>query len=312
MGIAIGSWFYFAQANTEVRVGCSPSGGIVARCAVQDMGNGARSVIAATVAAVFQIPPSQIDVRVGDSSLPSGPMSAGSRTTASVVYPARVAAEQLRDELLEIAVRRGSLTAAKPGAGGIDHASGHLPWSELIAAAGEQSFSARRGRDPGGWFRGIALNGLGLGKALTGAVIAAEVEVDTRLGRVRVPRVWAGYAVGRIVCPELARSQAWGGVVQGVGYALYEERRNDAATGRILTRGLEDYRVPGIGDCPEIDVHFEESSDWTPAKDGSMGIAELSSVPVSPAIGNAVFHATGWRCRQLPIRPDRVLEGLRA
>jgi len=116
---------------------------------------------------------------------------------------------------------------------------------------------------------------------------------------------------GRIAVPDLARSQCYGGVIQGVGYALYEQRQVDARTGLVLTAGLEDYRIPGIGDVPEIDIHFdEEGFEHVPG--GSVGLGELSTIAVAASLGNAVHNATGWRPRELPIRPDRLLAGVSA
>ncbi|MBW3670295.1 MAG: molybdopterin-dependent oxidoreductase, partial [Acidobacteria bacterium] len=82
--------------------------------------------------------------------------------------------------------------------------------------------------------------------------IVAEVEVDTRLGKIRPLRVWSALAVGRIFVPALARSQVYGGVIQGLGYALYEAKQIDLRTGHNLTANLEDYKIPGIGDSPPI------------------------------------------------------------
>jgi xanthine dehydrogenase YagR molybdenum-binding subunit len=138
-----------------------------------------------------------------------------------------------------------------------------------------------------------------------------EVEVDTRLGRVRATRGWGGFGVGKLVSPALARSQALGGILQATSYALYEERHLAPGRGYALTGGLEDYRVMGISDVPELEVHFHEHGyDRVPER--SVGLGELVTVAPAAAIGNAVFHATGWRPRQLPLRPDRVLKGLRA
>ena len=151
---------------------------------------------------------------------------------------------------------------------------------------------------------------LGIGRGYTGAVHVSEVEVDTLLGRIRVPRAAAGIAAGRVAAPELARSQCYGGVIQGVGYALYEQRQDDAQRGIVLSAGLEDYRIPGIGDTPEIEVHFdEEGFEHVPG--GGVGLGEISTMGVAASIGNAVHNATGWRPYELPIRPDRLLEGMR-
>jgi xanthine dehydrogenase YagR molybdenum-binding subunit len=152
---------------------------------------------------------------------------------------------------------------------------------------------------------------LEVGRGATGAVHVSEVEVDVRLGRVRVLRVAGGLAAGRIAAPELARSQCYGGVIQGIGYALYEQRQIDHRSGLVLTAGLEDYRIPAIGDVPEIDIHFmEEGFEHVPGR--GVGLGELSTIGIAASIGNAIYNATGWRARELPIRPDRLLEGVSA
>jgi xanthine dehydrogenase YagR molybdenum-binding subunit len=133
-----------------------------------------------------------------------------------------------------------------------------------------------------------------------------EVEVDTWLGHVRVLNVHTGIAVGKLAAPVLARSQAAGSIIQGIGYALFEAREADPRRGDILSTGLEDYRIPGIADTPEIDVHFDEGG-FDHVLGGSVGIGEVATVPTSPAIANAVRNAIGVRAFELPIRPDRLI-----
>ena len=87
-----------------------------------------------------------------------------------------------------------------------------------------------------------------------------EVEVDTRLGRLKVLRTWGGYGVGRIVSPELARSQAQGGIIQGISYALFEDRRLDRKTGKVLNGNFEQYKIAGALDVPQIDVILLEET----------------------------------------------------
>jgi xanthine dehydrogenase YagR molybdenum-binding subunit len=132
------------------------------------------------------------------------------------------------------------------------------------------------------------------------------VEVDTRLGRTRVLRVHAGIAAGRLAAPELAAAQAHGGVVQGLGFALYEQREVDPHTGLVLSTNLEDYRIPGIADTPEVQLHFEEEGfDHVPGK--GVGLGEVCTLPVAASVANAVHDAIGVRAYELPIRPDRLL-----
>ena len=96
------------------------------------------------------------------------------------------------------------------------------------------------------------------GRARVPAPGLFEVEVDTLTGVVHASRVWTGMSVGRLWVPDLATTQVEGAVVQGISYALYEDRRVDPATGRLLTSGLETYRIAGVGDAPEITVHFDD------------------------------------------------------
>jgi xanthine dehydrogenase YagR molybdenum-binding subunit len=142
-------------------------------------------------------------------------------------------------------------------------------------------------------------------------VHVSEVEVDTWLGHVRVLRIWTGLGVGRVIVPTLARSQALGGAMQGVGFALYEERRLDPVSGCTLTVGFDEHRHCGIADGPDVDVHFV-TEGFEHVAGGSVGLGELSGLAVAASIGNAVYHATGWRPLSLPLRPEHVLEGLSA
>jgi xanthine dehydrogenase YagR molybdenum-binding subunit len=125
-----------------------------------------------------------------------------------------------------------------------------------------------------------------------------------------VTRVWAGINVGRIHAPQPARSQAEGSIIQGVGFALYEEQRLDPHTGTTLSANLEDYRIPQLGDTPEIEVHFDEQG-WEHVPGGGVGLGEVATLGAAAAVGNAVRHATGRRPRHLPMTPARMLELLR-
>lgn len=310
IGLATGCWPYFLQGDTEVELTAGPDG-IVASCAVQDMGNGSRSVLAQSIADVLGVPPESIGIRLGNSHYPRGPMSGGSRTTPSIGPAGHDAAVQLQEALVKTAVKKWKLKEARAGKGGVAHAGGLLPWSEILKASPEQRFMGKRRKDKAGYFVPFAVGGINIGKFLGGSAIVVEAEVDTRLGKTRVLRAWSGMNIGHIYVPALARSQAMGAVVQGISYALYEERRLDPATGRNLTVGLEDYRVMGIGDCPEIEVYFHDEP-WEGVEGGGIGMAELATVSVPSAVGNAVYHATGWRPHVLPLRPDAVRKGVRS
>jgi len=307
VGVAVAGWMYFAQPSSRVQVDVGPQGFVVST-ACQDIGNGTRTVLARTVGERLGVAPANVEVRIGDSKLVRGPVSGGSRTTASIVPAAIDAAEQARKYLIEQAASVLGVRGT-PGHGGIKHAGGLLPWAQVLAAAPPASFVGERRRDRGGWFFPPIVGGLAVGKYIAGALHVFEVEVDTRLGVVRTLRSFHGVAAGRIVAPVLARSQVLGGVAQGISYALYEERRLDPRSGLLLTGGLEDYRIAGISDVGESEVHFVEGG-FDNAGGGGVGLAELVTLAPAAAIGNAIFDATGFRPRDLPIRPERVLAGM--
>ncbi len=314
VGVASGYWLYLWQPGSSMELAIK-GGRIVASCAVQDIGTGTRSVIANTVAKAFDLEPQDIDVRIGHSNLPEGPGSGGSRVTASIIPPTLLAIDKLKAEIQR--------TATRPPVAG-----SNAPWRELIAASPDIAVSAKRpedGKAPPGirsplrqiGFMGLVFswmfrtfNNIAVGAGVPSSVQVMEVEVDTWLGHVRVLNAHTGLAIGKLAAPALARSQAAGALIQGIGYALYETRETDPSTGQVLSAGMEDYRIPGIADMPRLDVHFDEAGfDHVPG--GSVGVGEVATVPTSPAIANAICNAIGVRLTEIPFRPDRLAAALK-
>lgn len=311
VGAAAGYWLYLWQLGTKVALAIE-NGRLAASVATQDIGTGTRSVIADTIAREFGLEPHEIDVRIGDSQLPNGPGSGGSRVTASIVPPFLLAAEKLKAGLAE-------------KTGGRAAQGSNAPWRDLIAASPDFRVEAERAednprtvygnnsllKDAGmiGWIFGFMLrrsSHVAVGAGAPSSVQVVEVEVDTALGHVQVIRAHSGVAVGKLAAPALARSQAAGAIVQGLGYALYEGREVDPATGEVLTTSLDDYRIPGIADIPAIDLHFDEGG-FDHVQGGSVGVGEVATVPTSAAIANAVYNAIGVRAYEIPLRPDRLI-----
>jgi xanthine dehydrogenase YagR molybdenum-binding subunit len=132
------------------------------------------------------------------------------------------------------------------------------------------------------------------------------VAVDPDLGEVRVRRISAAFAAGRILNARLAHSQYVGGLVGGIGMALHERVDTDRATGRIVGDNFADYLIPTHADMPDFDVvMLDEDDPHLPG--GIKGIGMLGSAGVQAAIANAVFHAVGRRVRRLPIRIEDVI-----
>jgi xanthine dehydrogenase YagR molybdenum-binding subunit len=144
------------------------------------------------------------------------------------------------------------------------------------------------------------------GSRAFGAVFA-EVRVDPELATVRVSRVVAAFAAGTILNAKTARSQCLGGIVWGIGMALHEQAVFDPRSGRIMNADLAGYHIPVNADIPAIDVILVPEDDPYINELGIKGIGEISICGVAPAIANAVYHATGRRIRDLPIRPEQLL-----
>ncbi|WP_066374212.1 molybdopterin-dependent oxidoreductase [Herbidospora mongoliensis] len=278
VGVAAANWIYTADVDTKIEITVR-DGRIVARTATQDIGTGVRTVIRNAIRDVFD--DAEIVVELGHSGAPHGPVAGGSRSTASVGPAARDAARKLADHL-----------DGKP-----------VSEAEGVTVVGQ------RPKDKGGSAVPVSMDHMRIGRGLAGAVHMTEVEVDTLLGHTRVLKVWGGIAVGTVYSRQTARNQCEGGIVQGIGYALYEERITDPRTGVVLSANLEDYRLPGIKDTPEMTIHFHEDG-WDHVPGGGIGLGEVCTISVAASVANAVFNATGFRPLDLPIRPDRLLEGM--
>ncbi|MEQ1507552.1 MAG: molybdopterin cofactor-binding domain-containing protein, partial [Myxococcota bacterium] len=276
-GLAIGGWFEFIDPSTQVELEASAAG-IVVRCGTQDIGTGSRTVLATAVGQVLGIDPHALRVEIGTNRTVHGPAAAGSRSTASLVPAAEDAATKLIRELTELATERGLGTEAVTG--GVKAADGRtVPWTEVLAGASTIKVVGRRKKDDLAMVLPFAFIDTKIGRRFPGVLNVTRIEVDTRLGKVKVLEGWAGVAVGRIVCPKLAENQIKGSFVQNVGLALYEERRLDPATGRLLTHNLDDYRIPGIGDSPPLTVFFEERG-LEHVRGGAVGLGEIGGVAV--------------------------------
>jgi xanthine dehydrogenase YagR molybdenum-binding subunit len=139
-----------------------------------------------------------------------------------------------------------------------------------------------------------------------GAVFT-EVRVDRELGVVRIPRIVTAHEAGRILNAKTARSQIIGGVVWGIGMALTEHTDIDPRSGRYVNAEIAEYLVPVNADVGTIDVHFVEVDDPHVNPIGVKGVGEIGITGVAASIANAVFHATGKRIRDLPVRVERLL-----
>ena len=286
VGFAQGVWYNFDGRPSFAEVLIHDDGSVECRSGVADIGGGIRTAVAQVVAEVLGIRPSDVSVRIGDTSFPIGPASGGSMTTQMLSPAVRLAAERARDELRRLV----------PGEQDLRSAARKLK-GRPSRATGE------RAKDYDGWKQDRYSTTIG------GAQFA-EVEVDTETGVVRVSRVVAVHDCGRPVNRLALESQINGGIIQGISFALFERRALDQPSGRMMNADLERYRIAGSKDVPRIEPVVIESYLGRTSTDVS-GIGEPATVPTAAAVANAIFHATGKRMRQTPMTPAVVLSALR-
>ena len=241
------------------------------RSGTQDLGTGTYTVMTQIAADALGLPPERIDFELGDTLMPPAGVSGGSTTVASVGPAVKAACEQAR------AKKQAAVAAGQPNQ--VIEAQAHAEEGEEKEKFATRSFGA----------------------------VFCEVRVDEDLGRIRVPRIVAGYSVGRLMNAKLARSQLIGGLVWGVSMALMEETEVDPRDGRIVNANLAEYHVPVNADIGTIDVSFCDENDTNFNPVGARGIGEIGITGIPAAIANAVFHATGRRLRSLPIRLDQLI-----
>ena len=228
------------------------------------------------------LPIERVKFMLGDTRLPRAPVHGGSMTMASVGSAVQAACEALGKKLRALA---GNETDASP--------------EQVLRKHGLNRLEAEAESKPGDESEKYA-------SAAFGAIFA-EVRVDPAFGTVRVPRLVGAYDAGRIVNPMIARSQCVGGMVGGIGMALLEAAEWDERLGRVMNANLAEYLVPVCADVGELDVTFVPSEDTIFNPLGVKGLAEIALCGVAPAIAEAVWHATGRRVRDLPIRVEDLL-----
>jgi xanthine dehydrogenase YagR molybdenum-binding subunit len=189
-------------------------------------------------------------------------------------------------------------------------ASSAMPFREAVKKAGIQEISHRAERRDD--YEGYAMKmpTIAISRHGIGGVQFAEVAVDTETGIVKVERILAVHDRGRPINPKLTESQIHGGVIQGVSYALYEERHLDPASGHQLNANVDQYKIVGSREVPRIKVHLLEQLGAQSSTD-ARGVAEPANVATAAAVANAFYNATGKRIRTLPMTPANVLAALR-
>jgi xanthine dehydrogenase YagR molybdenum-binding subunit len=305
MGMAT-STYPTNRMPASARVRLLPDGTAEVASGTQDLGTGTYTTMAQVAGDELGLPVEKVRVELGDSRLPKAPVSGGSMTTASVLPAVRDAAAKAREQIFALAAARGGEAWRNAAAGGlkleggmISGPAGQIGVADLMGRAGIQSVEAVSDTKPLEAASQYSRHAFG--------AQFAEVRIDPDLRTIRVSRFVGAFDCGRVINAKTARSQLIGGIVFGIGMALLEETRVDPRFGRTVNSNIADYLVPVNADVPDIQTITVEAPDLITTPLGVKGIGELPMVGVAAAITNAVYHATGVRVRELPIRLDKLL-----
>src|SRR5918911_395513 len=310
-GMAGAAWIagrFAAEANLQLR----DDGTVRVACATQDIGTGTYTILAQLASQKTGVPLDKIDVELGDSVLPEGPIWGGSLATGWVIPPVFMAADQAISSLMIVAV-------TTPGSPFL----GHKP-DDLALEAGlvfVKTEGPARGVPFGDLLRRANVRVVaGSGRAEQTAFAPnskfskhsfgchfVEVTWQPEIARLRVSRVVTVMDTGRILNPLAGRNQIQGGVVMGIGMALFEETTYDPQNGAPINSNLADYMVTVNADAPPIDVTFLDYPDKEINELGARGIGEIGLAGVAAAITSAVHHATGVYVRELPVRIENLI-----
>ena len=310
-GMAGAAWIagtFAAEANFELR----DDGTVRVACATQDIGTGTYTILAQLASQKTGVPLNKIEVELGDSALPDGPISGGSLATSSVIPALFKAADEAVASLMISAV-------TTPGSPFLGHKTDDL------ALEGGRVFVKAEGPAKGIPFEDLLRKGnarlvTGNGKAEMTAFDPhpkvskhsfgchfAEVTWQPETARLRVGRVVSVMDAGHILNPLTGRNQIQGAVVMGIGMALFEETTYDPQNGAPINSSLADYIVTVNADAPPIDVHFLDYPDKEINELGARGIGEIGLAGIAAAITDAVHHATGVRVRELPVTIEDLI-----
>src|SRR5262245_48019625 len=261
-----------SRASALVRL--SRDGWVYVDCGTQDLGTGTYTILGQLAADALGVAPDRVVARIGDTRLPETPVSGGSQTAASAGSAVHLAASELRDKLIRLALDDSRSPVAGLHVRDVAVQGGRV-FSRSVPARGETldallgrqrllDIDARSDAAPGDEEKRYSMYGFG--------AQFAEVRVDVDLGHVRVTRMVGVFDIGRALNAKTAASQLKGGMVWGIGAALYEESLIDARLGRVVNNNLAEYHVPVHADVPAIDVSWVEGADERANPIGAKGI----------------------------------------
>jgi xanthine dehydrogenase YagR molybdenum-binding subunit len=308
------------------RVSMTPNGKAEVELAGHEIGTGAYTTVAIAAARALGLEVDSVTVRMGDSNLPPIMVAGGSNNAASATHVVAKACEELRSRIAAAAVvdKAGAFHGADPGTlkledGALVDLAGRRESLTKAMSRTAHRLEVYAENVPAGLpptaladlvsGKPTMLGGAGR-KDVTAFAFGAhfvEVRVHSRTREIRVPRIVSAFAAGTIVNPKTAYSQFMSGAIWGLSSALLEATEIDASTARYVNRNLADYLIPVNADVPSVEIIMVPEQDDRVNPLGIKGIGEIGIVGMNAAIANAVFHATGKRVRELPIRSEKLL-----
>jgi xanthine dehydrogenase YagR molybdenum-binding subunit len=310
-GMAGAAWIaarFGAEANVQLR----DDGTTRVACGTQDIGTGTYTILAQLAAEKTGVPLDKVEVALGDTSLPEGPVSGGSMATGSIIPAVFEAANNAIASLLATATRTPGSPFEKKNPADLafedgkvfvkaDGPSGGVPFADLLRRANLR-FVTGSGKSE-------ATFGEEKPKFSTHSFGCHFVELTWQpsIARLRVSRVVSVMDAGRIINPLAGRNQIEGAVVMGIGMALFEHTSYDLPSGAPINSNLADYIVAVNADVPKLEVHFVDFPDKEINELGARGIGEIGLAGIAAAITAATYHATGVRVRELPIKIEDLL-----
>jgi xanthine dehydrogenase YagR molybdenum-binding subunit len=309
-GMAACSWIA-ARLDCSVSVELRDDGTVRVASASQDVGTGTYTVMAQMAAEMLGIAVERVEVVIGDSTLPEGAISGGSMLTASLVAPTEAAIAAAGKALIAklVADKNSPFAGTKPSTLEFKHGRVTAKTGAPPAMAFDEALRALKLATVSGQGTGRGSFGEAKPKLSSHSFGAHFVEVtwQPEIARLRVARVVSVFDAGRILNPLTARNQIEGAIVMGIGMALFEGTEYDAASGAPVNASLADYVVATNADVPALDVHFIEYPDFNLNTLGARGVGEIGLAGMAAALTNAVYHATGVRVRELPLKLENLL-----
>jgi xanthine dehydrogenase YagR molybdenum-binding subunit len=326
MGMATASYPVHSSQGTA-RARLYADGHAVVQSGATDLGTGTYTVMTQVAADSLGLPVDKVRFELGDTNLPTAPNSGGSIAAGTVSSSVFLAAQDVWDRLIKIAVsdKQSPLYKAKPEDVAVEKGRLFLKkntgkgeaFGELMKRVGLTDIEGMgQGKYGAGYESGRPASPASPGNNTDTAsqhsmhsfgAHFCEVRVDMDLGTVRVSKWVSVIGAGRILNSQTARSQIIGGAIFGIGSVLMEATERDAKFSRYTNADLANYHVPVNADIPDMTVEFVEEHDPYINAMGVKGIGEISMVGVAAAVANAVYHATGKRLRDLPLTPDKVM-----